>query len=481
MAMASGFSLKFPWRIFLLILATSWITVVSFVAFQYMREKQYKTEQLNARMQLFNNFILNGLEDGRNIDSLINESHMPLPKTRVSLFDFEGNVKYDSSTDTLVNSNHITRPEIASAITTGSGYTTRRTSQSTGGTYFYSATAGDSVIIRSAAPYSISLLEVLEADRTFLGFMLAVTIIISAIGYIFSHKIGLTIMRLKTFAERAERGEQIYNNHPFPNDELGEIANRIVRLYAQLQFANAQNERQNRQILAQEQDKIRLKKELTNNINHELKTPVASIQVCLETLLDHSDLPEDKRREFLERCYSNTARLRNLLDDVSMITRMEDGNSVINKNDVDLYNIVNEMKPDLELLANEYGFKFTTNINHSLTMKGNEALLQSIFRNLFDNAIAYSGGDTIELRLIDNNESRISLIFADNGNGVPEEHISHIFERFFRVDKGRSRKIGGTGLGLAIVKNATLLHGGTISAENRISGGLAFRINLSRK
>ena len=111
---------------------------------------------------------------------------------------------------------------------------------------------------------------------------------------------------------------------------------------------------------------------------------------------------------------------------------------------------------------------------------GNPSLLASVFRNLADNAAAYSGGRDIFIRLAEDTPEECTVLFADNGIGVDEEHLPHLFERFYRVDKGRSRKLGGTGLGLAIVRNAVAFHGGTISVRNRDEGGLEFRFTLRK-
>ena len=113
-------------------------------------------------------------------------------------------------------------------------------------------------------------------------------------------------------------------------------------------------------------------------------------------------------------------------------------------------------------------------------MNGNPTLLMSIFNNLIDNAVAYSGGTKISIKAVSCTDDTIVLSFSDNGIGVPPEHLPRLFERFYRIDKGRSRAAGGTGLGLSIVKNAVLHHGGNITAENNASGGLQFRIRFSR-
>lgn len=134
-----------------------------------------------------------------------------------------------------------------------------------------------------------------------------VTVLMCIIGYFVTRRVGLHISRLRLFAEKAERGERIYDTEPFPHDELGDISNHIVRLYARLQQAITDRDREHRSALHEEQEKIRIKKQLTNNINHELKTPVAAMQVCLETLIDHPDLPAGSARSLSGAAMTTTS------------------------------------------------------------------------------------------------------------------------------------------------------------------------------
>ena len=115
-----------------------------------------------------------------------------------------------------------------------------------------------------------------------------------------------------------------------------------------------------------------------------------------------------------------------------------------------------------------------------MEVRGRASLLSAICRTLADNAAAFSGGRDLYIRLTDDTAESCTILLADNGIGVEEEHLPHLFERFYRVDKGRSRKLGGTGLGLAIVRNAVAFHGGTISVRNREGGGLEFRFTLRK-
>ena len=234
--------------------------------------------------------------------------------------------------------------------------------------------------------------------------------------------------------------------------------------------------------VSQEEEQIRLKRQLTQNIAHELKTPVSSIQGYLETIVSNENLPHEKMMLFLERCYAQSNRLTRLLRDISVLTRMDEAANMIDMEKVDISvlvaNIVNEVSLELE----EKHITVVNSLRPKIQLRGNYSLLYSIFRNLMDNAIAYAGTYIrINISCFREDENYYYFSFADTGVGVAPEHLNRLFERFYRIDKGRSRKLGGTGLGLAIVKNAVLIHGGTISAKNNQGGGLEFVFTLAKE
>lgn len=202
------------------------------------------------------------------------------------------------------------------------------------------------------------------------------------------------------------------------------------------------------------------------------------MQVCLETLISGININEEKRKELIERCYTNNHRLRCLLEDVSLITRMEDGSQLINRKPVVINDIINEIYMDI--MPDEERLTLHLDFNERVIINGNISLIGSIFRNLTENAIAYSGGSSIFISLIENNSELCRIRFEDDGHGVEEEQLPRLFERFYRVDKGRSRRMGGTGLGLSIVKHAVQFHGGTITVANRTAGGLRFDFSLKK-
>ena len=417
-------------RLFLQLIAFSWAMVLCFVGYQYIREKEYKSEFLNAQLQQYNSHLLSAVEDGEPFEEYITTHDKPFDQLRISIITLSGAVVYDNKISLDSLDNHKNRPEIADALAKGSGYNISRQSASDGREYFYSATRGERAIVRTAIPYSSTLHDLLEADWSFLVVMISITLVMSVVAYFTTRKLGKDI-------ERVNRYEA-------------------------------------------EQERNRLKRQLTNNINHELKTPVASIQVCLETLLSGINLSEEKRQELIERCYANNDRLRRLLNDVSLITRMEDGSALIGKERVVINDIIDEVAKELEMLPEDERLLLHTDFGDEVIIDGNPSLIGSIFRNLTENAIAYSEGRNIYISLLENNDKLCRIRFEDDGKGVEHKHLSHLFERFYRVDKGRSRQKGGTGLGLAIVKHAVQFHGGTITVINRPNGGLRFEFTLSK-
>lgn len=462
MVMAGRNRISFQVRVLLLLLGTCWLLAGAFMVFQYHREKEFKTDMMNASLQMHNARILDDLRKGEPIGRIVGRISVPAENLRVTLIGRDGSILYDSHGSGKF-SNHNTRPEVVAARKAGEGYAIVRVSEEDSKSYFYSAMLGDDgMVIRSAAPYDHTLTEFLEVDRTILWIMGALTLAISLVGLLATRKISVSIRNLNRFAEKAGKGEKIYEGYSFPHDELGDIASNIVRLYVQ-------REEQHRATIRLVQDKARLKRQLTNNINHELKTPVASILLSLDLLEDHPGISEEKKREITARIRGNAERLNALLKDVSTITRMEDGRKMIDKRHTDLTAIVHSV---IEEAREHTDMEFKVKVPQ-LYIEGDPMLLESIFRNLIENAISYSGGTEINITADSEGNFRV----WDNGKGIAPEHLPHIFERFYRIGEGRARENGGTGLGLSIVRNAVSVHGGTIKVAS--IRGLLFQFNLN--
>ena len=463
-----------------MLLTFLWSMILCFTFFQYFREKHFKSELVNAQLQLYNHKLLTFVEDGSPYEDFIASEEKPFDDLRISIIATTGTVIFDNTLPVDSLDNHSHRPEVIATMKNGDAYHAGRQSTSDGRDYFYSATRGDRVIVRTAIPYSDLLKELLRPDSTFILVMICISLAMSVLVFFATRRLGENIERLNRFAAKAETGESFDEEESFPNDELGSISSHIVQLYAQWQQTIKDRDIAHEARLREEQEKIRIKQQLTNNINHELKTPVASIQVCLETLLSGINLTEEKRQELIERCYTNNERLRRLLEDVSLITRMESGSQLIGKETVNINSIIDEISDELNIMPEDERLYLHADFNEQVVMNGNLSLIGSIFRNLTENAIAYSGGKNIFITLMENNEDSCLIRFEDDGRGVEDDQLPRLFERFYRVDKGRSRRMGGTGLGLAIVKHAVQFHGGNVSVTNRAEGGLRFEFSLKK-
>ena len=558
----------------------SLIAVITF--FQYQREKEFRTEQLDQLLSTYNYTINNYIDKKAWTPNELREFITVFPDTllRVTLIDKEGKVLFDNSVaDGTKLENHINCPEIVMANSQITGKAIRH-STSIGKDFYYLAHRFGSYYVRTALPFNLNVVEMLKANTFFLYFMAFILLLAIFALFFISKNFTDSIARLRVFTQKAESGEMLETDIYFPNDELGEISRNIVHLYKQMQETkdDVNNEReklikhlqisqeglgifspekkellvnshfiQYTNILSDQQsensDKIfnlaefeeinqfinesfkndqltrkkmviekngrvfmvrcivfqdntfeisinditvqerdnELKRHLTQNISHELKTPVSSIMGYMESILENPDLDPARQKFFVERSFMQAKRLTALLQDISTLNKIDEGKRLFQKEPCDLAQIINDVLFDVHLQIEQKKCVILRNYNAVLPLQGNRSLLYSIFRNLTDNALTYGGEQiVIDISCYREDEQFYYFSFSDNGVGIAEEHLGKVFERFYRVDKGRSRKIGGTGLGLAIVKNAVLLHKGTISAKSVSTGGLSFIFSLRK-
>ena len=454
---------------------------ICFSVYQYKREKEYKIDILHSRLQMYNYEMVQTVgKDSMSCSRRFRDYvvHHQMEGLRVSVIDKEGRVIFDSyDTDVEALGNHLQRTEIQQALREGSGYDIKRMSQSTHETYFYSATRFDDVIVRAAVPYSAELTRSLQADNTYIYYSGVLTLLLGIVLYYITHRISRHIGYLREFAVKAEEGEKLDHEleRRLPDDELGDISHTIIMLYWKLRHS--------------EEEKVRIKRQLTQNAAHELKTPAASIHGYLESIIDNPDMPEDKKKHFLERCFAQSERMNKLLLDMSALTKLDEIDN--NRSEarqayrpVDVLQIIQSALDDTALQLQEKGIAPSLQLPQHVEVLGDQSLIYSIFRNLIDNAIAYAtGASLLSITCAEvEKEGRhfYEFIVSDNGQGVEAQHLTHLFERFYRVDKGRSRKLGGTGLGLAIVKNAVVAHGGQATALSTPGGGLTIRFTIAR-
>ena len=569
-------------RLFLYFFSIFFLMLALICFFQYQREKEFRTEQLDQQLTTYN-FTINQFIRERNPswESLEEYVHLfPDSALRVTVIDTTGVVTFDSSVKKGTKlENHLNRPEIEMANTLKNGKAIRH-SVSTGKDYYYLAHRFPKDYVRSALPYNVSLASMLKANTFFLYFMTGVLILAIIALYFIARNFTKSIDRLRIFTQKAEKEELLNTDIEFPNDELGEISKNIVKLYKLqlhtkdevynereklikhlqisqeglgifsaekketlanrhfIQYTNILSDKHseisdqifslpefaelnefidksllnnqlNRKRLTVEkggrvfavqcivfqddtfeisinditvqEHENELKRHLTQNISHELKTPVSSILGYMESILENPDMDSQRQRFFVERSFQQAQRLRDLLQDISMLNKMDEGQRLFEKEPCNISDVISDVLNDVHLQIEQKSCKIVQNFQATMQIHGNRSLLYSIFRNLLDNTLAYAGEKlTIDISCYREDKQFYYFSFSDNGVGVAEEHLNRLFERFYRVDKGRSRKQGGTGLGLAIVKNAVIYHRGTISAKRVPTGGLSFIFSLRK-
>lgn len=344
---------------------------------------------------------------------------------RLTVIDTRGNVIYDSHQKEVKEmGNHLMRKEVQEAIWNGAGYDIKRISDTNGEKYFYSATyfpeRGE--IVRSAVPYSAPLTASLERDYTFFYYTVGILMLIAVV------------------------------------------------LYLRFRLNNSEAEKQ------------RIKRQLTENAAHELKTPAATIQGYLETLVDNPSMPEDKRNDFIDRCYVQSRRMSRLLSDMSTLTQLDEADLSRPAIDINASEILLQIADETAMQFEERGIELRlSSLPDHIPMQGDASLIYSLFRNIFGNTLAYANRASYFEAKVKTTKDRHIFLFIDNGVGVSSEHLPHLFERFYRTDKGRSRLLGGTGLGLAIVKNIAVRYGGYAIAKETLGGGLTIEIGMSFK
>jgi len=222
-----------------------------------------------------------------------------------------------------------------------------------------------------------------------------------------------------------------------------------------------------------------MRQQMTSNIAHELKTPIASVRGYLETLMVNRSLDDEKKQYFLEKALAQSTRLTDLINDIVTLNKVEETGSSFPFEETGIEGVIREVSDNLLTAIINKNIKVEMDIRPGARINANRSLIVSVFQNLMENAVSYGGDNiTITIKSIAGEPGYETVSFADNGIGIPEEHQPRIFERFYRIDDGRSRRSGGTGLGLAIVKNAVLLHKGEIAVRTPPGGGTEFIIAL---
>ena len=303
---------------------------------------------------------------------------------------------------------------------------------------------------------------------------------------IFLGAYGLIVYTLQTFIYRkikliykfiyqtkASKKEEFYYKNILPQKSIDEVRE-DVEDWAEQRKAEIE--------LLQQNEAFR--KEFLQNLSHELKTPIFAIQGYVDTLLNGALENADVNKKFLQSTSRNIDRLVNLVDDLDAISKLESGEQLLLKGSFVIQDLIKEVYETLSFKAEEKEIKciIKKGCEFSLTVYADKEKIRQAFINLVDNAIKYGKqSGIIEASFYKVDGARVLIEISDDGTGISEEHLLRIFERFYRTDLARSRKVGGSGLGLSICKHIIEAHGQAIHVRSKIDVGTTFGFTLQSK
>lgn len=371
--------------------------------------------------------------------------------TRITLIDEEGNVRYDSEQDEFTFENHLERPEVQEALKGGKGQDVRR-SDTVGQDLFYCAVRLDdgnilrvSMPVRSITNTALSLLPV----------MTAIGLAMLALAYGMARRQARALVRPLN---------QLNLDQPLDNDVYEEMAPLLQRI---------EDSNKAKEAVAE------MRKEFSANVSHELKTPLTSISGYAEIMKDGLVRPEDVPK-FSERIYKEAQRMLTLIEDIIQLSRLDEGNPGQTEEQVDLFEMAHDIVGRLGQKAASCHVHLELS-GESCTVTGVRRLLDEMIYNLTENAIKYNHpGGRVDL-WVGRQMDTPKVIVTDTGIGIAKDQQERIFERFYRVDKSRSKETGGTGLGLSIVKHGAELSGATVRVSSELGKGTRMELSFDRK
>lgn len=389
-------------------------------------------------------------------------------EARFTIMDSKGNVLADSNVSNIFSmENHIDREEIQEALKKGLGYAKRRSDTLNISMIYvsYLSSQGD-YILRLSKPYS-GLIEytliLLPAILLSIGTSLILSIVLSNR---FSRSITNPLYEISEELLKLKEENPEFTFRSYRYEELNLIADITKRM------ADAVKESKKKI----EFEKM-IRQEFFTNVSHELKTPITSIKGYIELLENGMATDKKMKKEFMARIKKEAQNMTSLINDILMISRLETKEAEVTITEVRICPLVNELIESLRPLAAENDISIELNCK-PLVMKANDGQMRELFNNLIVNAIKYNkpkGKVSISVNIEGNDAI---FIVEDTGVGIPVESMQRVFERFYRVDKGRSKKMGGTGLGLSIVKHIVNYYNGSIELESELGKGSKFTVRI---
>lgn len=431
-------------------IAIALTTLLTILVYYSMFRKQV-FEDLHTDAEIVKDIVIDG--NVKESDYLLSNQGI-----RITIVNEDGSVIYDSDADTTGMENHRERPEIIKAFETGEGQAVRHSDTVNQNTYYYAILLQDHVVLR-VAKEAKGLISVFYGTLPILFIGILILFIICTLMSRFVTKRIIT--PIEKMALNINQYEEFHRNVPY--EELKPFANTIW----------IQHDSISKQLKALEKSE-RVRQEFTANVSHELKTPLTSITGYAELIESGICKPEDMNR-FGGEIKGNATRLLHLINDIIELSELDETEIEIKKESLDLYENAKKCVDALVIPAKKHQVTITLS-GGSATVYANRDMMAELINNLCDNAIRYNRANGTVHVQVEPDGANTRLTVQDTGIGIPKEHIHRIFERFYRVDKSRSKATGGTGLGLAIVKHIVAKHGENLTIESTVDEGTTITV-----
>lgn len=372
---------------------------------------------------------------------------------RITWVDTDGTVLYDNDADKTQLENHKDRPEIATAFETGEGECVRNSDTMKMNTFYYAIRLEDGTVLR----VSTQARSIFSVFLTAFPMIFLIIILVILVCAILAHFLTRQLLQpIEVMAENMEKMEDISK----------------VPAYKELvPFLNTIREQHENILMA-----AKVRQDFTANVSHELKTPLTAISGYAELIENHMVPPEQESR-FAKEIQRNSNRLLSLINDIIRLSEIDNGEETTTYEALDLNEVTRDCVGNLRVSAEQRGVTLQYE-GEPCELRANRDMMYELVDNLCENAIRYNNeGGWVCVRVL-LEDSRPVLIVEDNGIGIPKDQQERIFERFYRVDKSRSKQTGGTGLGLAIVKHIVALHDASIKLDSELGKGTTVRVEF---
>ncbi len=437
------------------------LVISAFLVYILQQGKDFSIKHLKDELIAYNEEVYNAYINGIPLEEVANPDSL-----RYTIIDTFYNILHSNGKgDPSYSGTQSSRDEIIEATLSGEG-TALRFSSFANKEYLYYAKKYPGLYVRTSVPYTYEKIEYSHPNYRYqYAILLLIISLLVTLAYI-SKKLTTPLKAFNSFIDIVQSNKKDFSQISFPNNEYGEVGQKIVNTYKQLEQVK------------------QFKEQVTHNIAHELKTPLTGVRAYLETILNDEEMSVEQMRKFIERAHKQTLRLTSLVNDVSVLNKLDEESDYYKIEEINISECLKEIEDELAHKLKKNNTKFRPLISSELSIRSSHDIIYPLFKNLMDNTLEHAGPDTtITIRagisqISGADNYYINFTYSDDGKGIPDEALERLFDRFYRIEEGRGRKTGGSGLGLAIVKSSVMFHKGTISVENNPTGGVTFKFSL---